>query len=67
MSRRGWHDLLDSAARERDEIEVALNARPPWWVEDELRREWSWRVYLIEEAERMLGLRQWYGGENVSS
>ena len=60
-----WENILDSARREREEIEVAMNAGPPWWVGDELLQEWWWRTNQIDEAETMLGLKGYHVGVRV--
>ena len=53
-----WQQQLDSATRERDEIEVKMYTdHCPWYILGELRDEWWYRWRLIEEAEIMLGLR----------
>lgn len=63
VKHRVWRDQLESARRERDEIEVKMYFdHCPWWIEDELRQELSWRLRQIEEAEIMLGLKTWTGG-----
>ena len=54
-----WQQQLESATRERNEIETKMWFDScPWYLERELQDEWSYRLRLIDEAEIMLGLRE---------